>query len=294
MKKVNVFLTMIVSAALFIACTNEMDEWHGQDDLQTAMETRGAMTIISLASELDAFTLNSTNGIATIGGYYWNQTYTNTNFQTANFRFSHTANASWNYWDGFTVSNVADTTNYGNPSSSVGWLDHQWGSMAVPTGTTSAPNFLVGYWGYYMLDYQNPIDDTTIFGESNYSNWVKLGNDAQSYSVSKVTISIHPWPFYGVLYGDGFARPFKPQDDHFDLIIYGVRPDGSFIEDPITYSMAYYVGNTLMMSTGWEDITIDFDEPLKYLVFQMFTTDADPIYGPNTAVYFCLRDIVME
>lgn len=112
--------------------------------------------------------------------------------------------------------------------------------------------------------------------------------------MSKVTVAIHPWPYWGILYGDGFARPFEPQDDHFDLIVYGVRTDGSFVEEPITYNMAYYAGNTLIMPNGWEDIIIDFGEPLKYLVFQMFTTDADPIYGPNTAVYFCLRDIVME
>lgn len=305
MKKVNVFLATFVSVALFAACTNEMDEWYGQDDLQTAIETRGAMATISLASELDSFTLNSSNGISTTGGYYWNQTYTNTNFQTTNFKFSHTGGSvsGYNYWDGFTISNVADTTNYGTYGSggSNVWIDHQWGCMAVPNGTVDPPNFLVGYWGYYMLDWQNEITPTTVFGENKYSNWVKLGNDTQTYTVSEVTVAMHPWAYFGVKSGDGFATPFGPGDS-FEIIIYGVKADGKFVTSSgnvvsKTEKLADYPntpGAKLQIIKDWKPITINFGEPIKYLVFQIYTSDEDPQWGPNTAVYFCLRDVVME
>lgn len=306
MRNLKLFFSMIGFTVLFAACTNEMVEWQMHENLPIDMDTRNALTSISLASELDAFTLNASNGISTTGGYYWDQTYTNNNFQTDNFKFSHTGGAvsGYGYWDGFTVSNVADTTNYGAPGSSDGWIDHQWGGMAVPTSATNKPNFLVGYWGYYMLDLQNDITPTTVFEENKYSNWVKLGNNSSTYTVSKVAVSIHPWPFYGILYGDGFSSPFG-HGDFFDLVIYGVKADGSFVTAPtfpvsmksVTHRFADYPNDPnadLEMSVDWENVALDFGVPLKYLVFQMVTTDADPIWGPNTAVYFCLRDIVMQ
>lgn len=298
MRNIKFFSSMIALAVFFVSCTNEMDEWLGQDDQQTTMETRSAMTPISLSSELDAFTLNATNGTSTTGGFYWDQTYTNTKFQTSNFQFSHTAVSSWNYWDGFTISNVADTTNYGTygTGGSNNWINHQWGCMAIPTGATSKPNFLVGYWSFY-LDDQNPITATSSFGENKYSNWVKLGNNTQTFTVSKITVAIHPWTFYGIKSGDGFARPFV-LNEHFDLIIYGVKADNSFVKvgssvKSETHIMAEYKSTGLDMPTIWKDVAINFGEPIKYLVFQMYTSDEGD-YGPNTAVYFCLRDIVMQ
>lgn len=303
MKNVKLFFSMFVFAAIFVACTNEMDEWQKEGNLQSAPETR-ALTPISLAAELDAYTLNASNGIATTGGLYWNQTYSNTRFATTNFTFSHTGgvNSGYNYWDGFTISNVADTHNYGiagdpgNPAHSEGWIPHQWGCMAVPTGTENKPNFLVGYWGYYMLDYQHKTELT--FNESWFSNWVKLGTDGNGKTVSSIKVAMHPWPYYGILNGDGFARKFH-KDDHFDLIIYGVKPNGNFIvqngkRKGITYKMADFTGTSLIMPNDWINIPVNFGEPVKYLVFQMYTTDEDPVYGPNSAVYFCLRDIVMQ
>lgn len=302
MKQKIIFRFLFVCSALFAACTNDMYEFPELEQRSDSPQTRAARTSISLANDLNGVTLNASNGTATTGGFYWNQTYSNTKYQTTNFTFSHTGGtvSGYNYWDGFTISNVADTNNYGAPGSSDGWIAHQWGCMAVPTGTSNSPNYMVGYWGYYMLDFQNEITTETEFGENKYATWVKLGNNSQTYTVSKVTVAIHPWPYYGNLYGDGFARPFGP-GDHFDLIIYGVDGDGAFVRATeetvrkITHAMADYpVGGTLNMPTGWTDITIDFGEPVKYLVFQMYSTDNSGELGPNTAVYFCLRDIVMQ
>lgn len=292
---------MLVFAVLFVGCINEIDEWSGLEKQQTDMQTRGTLAPISFASELDTFTFGSSNGIPTTGGIYWDQTYTNTQFQTTNFTFSHTGGTAsgYSYWDGFTVSNVADTTNYGAPGSSDGWIDHQWGSMAIPTGATTKPKFLVGFWGYYMLDGLVPIQASDTFDEADYSNWVRLGTGTQTYTVSTITVAIHPWTYYGILYGDGFARPFVP-NEHFDLIVYGVKADDTFVTTSggavksVTYKMADYTSSGLIMPTGWTNVTINFGEPVKYLVFQMFSSDSDPTYGPNTAVYFCLRDIVMQ
>ena len=310
MKREKLFLVLFVFAALFAACTNEMDEWQARDNTpQNTTELRATRTTISLMSELNAYTLNSSNGIEqTPGyGYYWNQTYTNTaKVSTAHFTFSHTANPGWNYWDGFTISNVADTLQYGIPGlpgdslHSKPWVTKQWGCMAVPTGATTRPNFIVGYWGFYK-DNQHEIDTARVFGENKYSNWVKLGTGTQTYAVSSIKVAMHPWAYYGIKYGDGFANAFT-EGQNFNLIVWGVNSNNKFIKASSTAATPqsfvqilanYPDGGSLTMSDTWTDISINFAEPVKYLVFQLFTSDSGA-YGPNTATYFCLRDIVMQ
>lgn len=246
----------------------------------------------SLASELNNFTLNASNGIETLGGYYWNQTYTDTKFQTANFTFSHTGGVvtGYNYWDGFTVSNSTDNTDHGAPGESEGWIPYQWGCMPTSTPANNG-NFLVGYWGYYMLDYQHPIEDG--FDESYFATWVKLGNDEETRKVLLLQIAMHPWPYYGILHGDGFASPFE-QGDYFKLIVRGVDANNNFIWKEDVYLSDYRNSNNGENNgvDSWINIIeLVEKEDVKYLVFQMETTDAHPDYGPNTAVYFCIGDI---
>ncbi len=238
-----------------------------------------------LLTSLNTFSLNSSNGTSTTGGYYWNQTYSNTNFTSGIFTFSHTGGdvSGYNYWDGFTVSNVADITNYGAPGSSDGWIAHQWGCMAE---NPISPNFLIGYWGYYMKDFQSGL---TNFTESGFSNWVKLGNGSSTYNPQEVSVAIHPWPYYGNLYGDGFARPFV-LGDYFVLKVYGVNASNQIV-GPVNYYMADYRTTPGSMSKKWNPINITSLGAVKYLMFQMESTDASAQYGPNTAVYFCLKNI---
>lgn len=238
-----------------------------------------------LNTSLNAFTLNSSNGTSTTGGYYWNQTYSNTNFTSGIFTFSHSGGVvtGYNYWDGFTVSNVADLTNYGSPGSSDGWIAHQWGCMAVESSST---NFLIGYWGYYMKDFKSGL---TNFTESGFSNWVKLGNGSSTYNAQEVSVAMHPWPYYGNLYGDGFARPFA-LGDYFVLKIYGVNASNQIV-GPVNYYMADYRTAKPTMSKEWNKVNITSLGAVKYLMFQMESTDASAQYGPNTAVYFCLNNI---
>lgn len=252
-------------------------------------------TLKSLASELNNFTLNASNGVETLGGYYWNQTYADTKFQTANFTFSHTGGVvtGYNYWDGFTVSNSTDNTDHGAPGESEGWIPYQWGSMPTSTPANNG-NFLVGYWGYYMLDYKHPIEEG--FDESYFATWVKLGNDTKAHILKDIKIAMHPWPYYGILHGDGFARPFK-KGDYFKLIVHGVDANNNFIWKKDVFLSDYRNsdnGNNYGVNEWIEFKNPKYFKKIKYLVFQMETTDAHPEYGPNTAVYFCIGDIRMR
>jgi hypothetical protein len=157
-------------------------------------------------------------------------------------------------------------------------------------GTTGDP-YIVAYWSSYL----DPVaPQGTTFSESSFSNWIKIGNTGL-YEVKGLKINIHPWPYYGCLNGDGFVQPFA-SGDHFELLIYGVDENGT-ITNPIEHSLADYTGSSLVMPTGWINVSTTELASLgdvKYLVFQMASTDSDPIYGMNTAAYFCLDKLSVK
>jgi hypothetical protein len=247
--------------------------------------TYSVNVLIQLSRTLSNYSLTSSNGTSTNGGYYWNQTYSDSLFTSGIFTFSHTGGltSGYNYWDGFTVSNVADTNNYGTTSSSSGWIDHQWGCMAINTSA----NFLVGYWGYYKDDQSG----LTTFSESGYSNWVKIGNGSTTYGAKYVKVAIHPWPYYGILYGDGFTTPFT-SGGQFALKVYGVNSSNQFV-GPVIY---YFVNSTswvTYINSNWTSVDISSLGNVKYLMFQMSSSDSGS-YGMNTAAYFCLNNIIVS
>jgi len=312
MKKVFYFLTVGLLLGLS-SCSND-ENFESNDSTNAAIKTSGSTARKALADPAvgTTTTLNLTSslltsGTTTTGGKYWQNTYvSNTNLSVDIFTFSHTATSSgYNYWDGFIVSNVNDIRDYGSgsgPGGSDGWVPHQWGTMAgsgsgtastIAAGTpgTTGDPYIVAYWSSY-LDPQSPQGST--FSESAFSNWIKIGNTGL-YEVKGLKINMHPWPYYGCLYGDGFARAFA-SGDSFNLLIYGVQEDGT-ITNPIVHSLANYTGSSLVMPTGWVNVSATELQNLgdvQYLVFQMSSTDSDPLYGMNTAAYFCLDKLSVK
>lgn len=257
---------------------------------------------INLSSELNQFVLNSGNGIQPPGqtGYYWDQTYTNTKFNTPHFTFSHTGtNSGYAYWDGFTVSNVYDSSNFGTyttdtiHSGSVNWIAHQWGCMDRNNSNT---NFMLGYWGYYGKDIQSfPIDPENIpyptaFTETGFSNWIKLGDGNTNYTVKRIKITNSPWAYYGCKEGDGFATPFNNPSDYLRLLVFPVHASGS-IGSPKIIELAGFNSQGFWGTNYFVDRNLNFSN-VRYLLFQMRSSDSGQ-YGMNTAAYFCLNDIVM-
>lgn len=312
MKKAVYFLTLGLMLG-FSSCSSDDDVLTNENSSSLKTSTgKTAKTAITDPSIGTTTTLNLTsslltNGTTTTGGKYWENTYvSNTNLSVDIFTFSHSATSDgYNYWDGFIVSNVNDITDYGSgagPGGSDGWVPHQWGTMAgsgFGTSSTTTPGtpgtpgdpYIVAYWSSY-LDPASP--EGTTFSESGFSNWIKIGNTGL-YSVEGLKINIHPWPYYGCLNGDGFAQPFV-FGDHFELLIYGVDENGT-ITNPIEHSLADYTGSSLIMPTGWINVSTTKLESLgdvKYLIFQMASTDSHPIYGMNTAAYFCLDKLSVK
>ena len=242
-------------------------------------------------------------------GGYWNETY-NDNINTIQFEqfvFSHLpagpgASFSGSYWDGFTTGSNGDNNNYGfnsiDSSGSVNWINHQWGVMAgggITNTATTPPTvqkglpYLIAYWGYHMEPEWWHMHFGNIPPEPMHNLTVHL-EDNSLFAPQEVYICNHPWPYYGNINGDGFARPLNQSGDRFDLIIHAIKWDGR--EDSIIHNLAIFE-DSLQQSPNWisVDLTALFDfenDSIQTLYFTMYTTDADPYWGPNTAVYFNL------
>jgi hypothetical protein len=263
----------------------------------------------------DTLVLNIRNNTAddnwtdTCNGGYWNHTYDDqiNSIRFGEFVFSHLPagpGAAFGpnacpgaYWDGFTVSSNGDSANYGQGGSSQGWIAHQWGVMAgggidtiingVPSVVKGVP-YLLAYWGYHMEPEWWFMHSGNIPPEPMHCLTAVLA-DSSLFKPLEVWICNHPWPYYGNIYGDGFATPFEP-GDYFNLIIHAIKAGGR--EDSIVHPLAVY-GRVLDQSPDWKkvDLTNLFlsdNDSIQSLYFTMKTTDEDPQWGPNTAVYFCL------
>jgi hypothetical protein len=225
-------------------------------------------------------------------GGFWNYTYNgdSTRLQFGNFVFSHESGAmTYSYWGGFTTGSDGDQTCYsglcpgGSPcggSGSNDWIYNQWGAMAggglnASYQTVTGVPYAVAYWDYYS--------DT----QGDYSLKVSMA-DGSLFAPQEVWINNHPWPYYGNMYGDGFARPLANAGDYFRLWVHAIRADGS--QDSISYNLAInYVGGiqNLIQSSSWGAVPLTrLGTNVKTLYFTMESTDSDPMYGPNTAVYF--------
>ena len=233
----------------------------------------------------------------------WIETYSNNYpyIQFNNFKLTHNIGGTagtdvgggMSYWDGFTYCTSGDQTDYGSNGSSVGWVASQWGCMAgggIKTdgngnvlkdgsGKVIAEQgvpYLVAYWGYYM----------EMFNGEDPCLRVHF-NDGKSYEAVGVYICNHPWPYYGNIHGDGFARPFA-EGDYFRLRIHGFNEQMEDIGTTVVHTLAEYKNGKLTQSTNWEWVDLSALGKVSGIYFTMETTDSDPTYGPNTAVYFCM------
>lgn len=198
------------------------------------------------------------------------------------------------YWDGFTYCTSGDITDYGSLGSSDAWVSQQWGCMAGGGIKTDADGkiitntegkvevekgipYLVAYWGYWM----------EVMGGGDPCLQVNF-TDEQAYEAVGIYINNHPWPYYGNIHGDGFASAFTEEGQYFKLIVHGVNEQGEDIGIKVEHMLAEFKDGKLHQSADWQWIDLSALGTVYGIYFTMDTSDADPIYGPNTAVYFCL------
>lgn len=237
---------------------------------------------------------------------YWTETYNTSEqyrwLEFGLFKFSHVLNAfggsdvggGMSYWDGFTYCTSGDSTDYGEAGSSDAWVAQQWGCMPGGGIKTDANGkvmkdesgkvlvqkgnpYLVAYWGYWieLMEGGAPCLQMKF-------------TDGKQYKPVGIYIANHPWPYYGNIHGDGFAQPFTQEGDYFKLIIHGLNAAGEDTGSKVEYMLAEFKNGQLVQSPDWNWVDLSGLGTVSGIYFSMETTDADPIYGPNTAVYFCL------
>ena len=88
--------------------------------------------------------------------------------------------------------------------------------------------------------------------------------------------------------GDGFAKPFTKEGDMFKLTIHGKDENGEYTGISVNHILAEFKDGELIQSADWEWVDLSSLGAVASLYFTMESTDADPLFGPNTAVYFCM------
>ena len=263
--------------------------------------TASAQTLVLDISGTPSIWTDSVTGNPSncLGGGFWNDTYGNTTgFQIGSFKFTHNSGFDiYSYWGGFTTGANGDSRCYNSNcpsqvcggSGSEGWIHNQWGVMAggglsstSPITATKGVPYLIGYWDYFS----DGIDPNAK------SLQIKLDGDSL-FNPQEIYVCNHPWPYYGNIYGDGFARPLDQQGDYFKLYIHAIHSDNS--HDSIAIDLAQYDDDAeeLIQNPNWHKISLTgLGNNVKSLYFTMKSTDELVIgntnYGPNTAVYFCL------
>ncbi|MDR2806025.1 MAG: DUF4465 domain-containing protein [Dysgonamonadaceae bacterium] len=248
----------------------------------------GVITLdLSQPTHPATFTLDA-NGV-------WTETYNDVDypfieFNNSAFNFSHLGAGegdAWGgyYWDGFTYSKNGDNTDYGTD-----WVSHQWGNMAGGGIKTDAQGnvlkdengvvladpdvpYLLAYWGFMDGYYEYPTL-SVIFDDV--------------YQAKEVYINNSPWSYYGNIHTDGFSTPFAQEGDYFKLFIHGLNENYEDNGNVVEYVLAEFKNGALRQSPNWEKVDLSALGEVGGIYFTMESTDSDPIYGMNTAAYFCI------
>jgi len=272
-KKIFLNLLFVSSSILFLAsCNND-------DDASAVVEQNIA------TADLSKFDLS--DGTDVNGGKVWSQTFTaNTELNIGIFNFSHNGSQ---YWDGFTVTNSNDNTDHLNTDE--GWFGSQYGTMPKGGADGEGTPFLVTY-----ADITGP-DDYLQKGEEitpkNFKSIVKINDIANKYKAKSVKLAISPWPYYGALNGDQYAKKFV-KGDYFAVNIYGVSANNQITtEKPVKHYFVDFRNAVGNIPTTWQDVDLSALGEVKYLLFILETTDVGQ-YGPNTSAYFTMDKLKVE
>ena len=231
---------------------------------------------------LDLSTFNLLDGGDTAGGKVWKETYSETTptLDIGIFKFSHSANASWNYWTGFTISNSSDNTKQTN------FVQNQFGAMPQGGANGKGTPFLVAY------SQQIPSEKLVAnkaYDLSTYKTYVEITDDNIS-SVKTLNLALSPWTYYNITEGDAYARKFT-KGDFYAVHIYGLDSNKKLTSaEPVTYYLADFRNGENKVDTSWQSVNVSKLGKVKYLLFFVETTDVGN-YGANTATYFLLDNI---
>ncbi|MBP5688793.1 MAG: DUF4465 domain-containing protein [Muribaculaceae bacterium] len=192
--------------------------------------------------------------------------------------------AAWGgyYWDGFcpaiggdqTDYNGAYTTTYGGCMAGGGCVINEDGTVTADP----AQPYLVAYYSSWAME--GPSNQVMFIDKDGNTTFTPVG----------VYVCNHPYPYYGCVHGDGFARAFE-EGDYFELTAVGVDAEGN--EKSVSINLVEFTNGELIALNDWTFFDLSSLGEVESVYFTLNSTDVGD-YGMNTAAYFCMDKFMVE
>jgi len=200
---------------------------------------------------------------------YWNGSDGSGGFVSGNAYFNNNYNATWSTWDGFSYSNITDTTTSG--------IAGQYNAI-TGSGQGGSANYAIGYVGW-----AGPPT-------------VTLNTPA---IVGGLYVTNNNYAYYSMLNGDAFAKKFGGDSgndpDWFLLTITGKDSNGN-----VTGTVEFYLADFRFEDNShdyivdtWQFVDLTSLGTVKSLEFSLSSSDVGA-WGMNTPAYFAIDTIVSE
>jgi hypothetical protein len=199
---------------------------------------------------------------------YWNGSDGSGGFTSGSAHFGNNYNAAWGSWDGFSYSNITDTTTQG--------VAAQYNAIAG-AGQGGSANYAVAYVGWAAPPIVT-LDASGVVGGLYVTN--------SSYA------------YYSMLNGDAFAKKFGGaggnDPDWFVLTITGKNTDG-VVTGAVDFYLADYRpagGSNDYIVDTWQYVDLTSLGEVKSLEFTLSSSEIG-VWGMNTPASFAL-DTIMD
>lgn len=228
----------------------------------------GTLVVVTMASfaKADIVTLEE---LILPPASYWNGSDCSGGFASGIVRFSNNYNADWDFWDGFSYSNLTDSTTSG--------MAGQYNVIAG-SGQSGSAKYAIAYVGWT----QPP---TITLDTPAVVRGLYVTNNNTSY--------------YSMLSGDAFAKKFGGDNgsdpDWFMLTITGKDATGD-----VTGTVEFYLADFRFKDNTsdyilktWEFVDLTSLGVVKSLAFSLSSSDVS-VFGMNTPAYFAMDTIIIS
>jgi hypothetical protein len=184
---------------------------------------------------------------------YWNGSDGSGAFTSGGATFSNDYNAQWASWDGFSYSNLTDTTTEG--------FAGQYSAIAGG-GARNTDTYVIAYCSAFAAS-----PPTVTFSAAQ--------------TVTGASVTNNNYAYYSMLKGDQFAKQFE-EGDWFTLTVTGKDADGN-----VTGTVDFNLATGTDIVNTWEWVDLRSLGAVKSLEFTLSSSDTGE-FGMNTPAYFAM------
>jgi hypothetical protein len=200
---------------------------------------------------------------------YWNGSDGSGGFASGSAYFNNNYDSTYGSWDGFSYSNITDTT-------SSGWTAQY--NAITGGGQNGSANYGIGYVGWA----EPPTITLNTAGV-----------------VEGLYVTNNNYAYYSMLNGDAFAKKFGGSGgDDQDWFLLTIR--GKDVEESATGTIDFYLADYRFADNSqdyivktWEYVDLSSLGEVKSLEFSLSSSDVGE-WGMNTPAYFALDTIIPE